>query len=169
MQLAYTIAPGRGATNALLDDLANTLIEKGFMIHGTVQKPSASASGHPCDGDIFVLPDGPKLSIAQNLGHGSRGCRIDPDALEKAVALCEARVGGQTSLLLINKFGKQECEGRGFRNLIADALAQNVPVLVGVNKLSIEDFLTFSAGAAQQLPATEAALLEWFQSSLALS
>lgn len=134
-----------------------------------MQKPGVSEAAHPCEGDIFVLPDGPRLAIAQNLGPGSRGCRINPDALERAVALCEARVGGQTSLLLINKFGKQECEGRGFRNLIGEALARGVPVLVGVNKLSLEDFLAFSDGAAQQVPATEAALLEWFESCLALS
>jgi hypothetical protein len=161
MNLACTMAPGRGDTDLILAALAADLMARGLRLCGTVQINSERADAGPCDMDVRVLPGGPVLRISQDFGPSARGCRLDPEALETAVGLVSARPDAGADLLIINKFGKHEAEGRGFRNVIAEALARDVPVLVGLNGLNREAFDTFAGGLATHLPPERDALFRW--------
>ena len=166
MRVAYTIAPGRGDTDLLLAGMAAELAAQGVQTAGTVQINSACDDGDgPCDMDVQVLPDGPVIRISQSLGKGSRGCRLDPGALETSIAHAEARLA-EADLLIVNKFGKQEASGRGFRGLIGEALAQDIPVLVGLNTLNKPAFLEFTGGEAVELAPEAEALRGWFAREL---
>lgn len=161
MKLAYTMAPGRGDTDLVLERLAADLAARGLRCWGTVQINSERVNAGPCDMDVRVLPDGPVLRISQDLGPQARGCRLDPAALETAVGLVADRMSSGADLLIVNKFGKHEAEGRGFRNVIAEALAMEIPVLVGLNTLNRPAFENFAEGLAIQLPPEPAALMAW--------
>ncbi|NPD19313.1 DUF2478 domain-containing protein [Alterinioella nitratireducens] len=161
MNIAYVMAEGRGDTDLLLADLADRLIAGGTRLCGTVQINTDRPDTHRCDMDVRVLPDGPTLRISQNLGAAARGCRLDPAALETAVAQAEARLAQGADMLIINKFGKHEADGRGFRGAIAEAAARGIPVLVGLNSLNAEAFHAFTAGLAVQIPADINELLIW--------
>lgn len=166
MNIAFTMAPGRGDTDLILDAVAKHLIARGQRPCGTVQINSERADTGPCDMDVKVLPDGPVVRISQNLGHGSRGCRLDPSALETAVGAVEARFAAGADCLIINKFGKHEAEGRGFRNVIAEAVVRDIPVLVGVNGLNADAFSEFTGGMALQLVPETSVLLQWLEARL---
>lgn len=166
MTLAYTIAPGRGNTDLILEGLAATLTNRSLRCCGTVQINTEPADEGPCDMDVRVLPDGPVLRISQSLGPSARGCRLDPAALEVAVGLVEARLAAGADLLIINKFGKHEAAGRGFRAVIAQAVAMDVPVLVGINALNREAFEDFAEGLAIHLPPERGALADWVQDAV---
>jgi hypothetical protein len=112
--------------------------------------------------DVRVLPKGPIIRISQSLGPGARGCRLDPEGLERAVGLVSQSLSGLPDLLVVNKFGKHEAEGRGFRPLIGEAMLAGIPVLTAVNATNEAAFLTFSDGLAQQLPADLPSLLAWY-------
>ena len=161
MKLAYTMAPGRGDTDLVLERLANSLAARGLRCCGTVQINSARADTGPCDMDVRVLPDGPVLRISQDLGPQARGCRLDPAARETAGGLVAAGLASGADLLIINKFGKHEAEGRGFRDVIAEAVAMDVPVLVGLTALNRAAFEAFAEGLAIGLPPEPAALMAW--------
>jgi hypothetical protein len=168
MQIAYTHASGRGETNLILNWLAETLAARGVRLCGTVQVDVECESYGRCDMDVRVLPEGPVIRISQSLGAGSEGCRLDPAALEQSVALTEARLAGGADLMIVNKFGKQEAEeGRGFRQVIAEALGQGIPVIVGVNGANVAALETFCAGAAEAVEAEETALMAWVERALA--
>ena len=138
MNLAYVMAPGRGDTDLLLHGTAERLIAEGFRPAGTAQINTDRADAGRCDMDVVVLPDGPTIRISQSLG------------------------------LIVNKFGKHEAEGRGFRPLIAEALALDVPVLVGLNGLNENAFLAFSGGLAERLWPAEDGLHDWLRSRIQL-
>jgi len=161
MKLAYTMAPGRGDTDLVLERLAADLTARGLRCCGTVQINSERADAGPCDMDVRVLPDGAVLRISQDLGPQARGCRLDPAALETAVAMVAATLASGADLLIVNKFGKHEAEGRGFRNVIAEAVSMEIPVLVGLNALNRPAFESFAEGLAVQLPSDPAALMAW--------
>lgn len=161
MKIAYTMAPGRGDTDLLLQGFARDLISLGLRPCGTVQINTDRPDAGPCDMDVRILPDGPEIRISQSLGLQARGCRLDPGALEDAVALVEARLGDGADCLIVNKFGKHEAEGRGFRPVIAAALSEGLPVLVGLNRLNAEAFHAFTGGMAEEVPATAEALRDW--------
>jgi len=161
MNIAFTKAPGKGDTDLLLFQLAHRLISDGLRVCGTVQINTERQREGPCDMDVRVLPDGPVLRISQNLGLGARGCRLDSAALESAVGLVAKSLQTGADLLIVNKFGKRESEGGGFRPVIAEALAAGVPVLVGLNTLNAAAFQSFAAGLAIELPAEPRALSRW--------
>lgn len=161
MRLAFTTAPERGATDLLLAGLAAELAARGLRVCGTVQVNTARDDRHPCDMDVRVLPDGPVLRISQSLGASSRGCRLDPQALEAAVGFAAAALADGADLLVVNKFGKHEAEGRGFRDLIAEALSRDIPVLVGVNALNRAAFMAYAGALAEEVAPQPAALIAW--------
>ncbi|NNU82024.1 DUF2478 domain-containing protein [Halovulum dunhuangense] len=161
MQLAWTMSPGRGDTDLILATLASDLAARGVRVCGAVQINTERPGAGPCDMDVQVLPGGPVLRISQNLGLEARGCRLDPAVLETAVGLVSARLDAGVDLLIVNKFGKHEAAGRGFRDVIAEAMALGVPVLVGVNALNRAAFEDFAGGLATRLPPEGAALAHW--------
>jgi nucleoside-triphosphatase THEP1 len=169
MRLAYTMAQGCGDTDLVLERLASDLAARGLRCCGTVQINSARADAGPCDMDVRVLPNGATLRISQDLGPQARGCRLDPAALETAVGLVATGLSSGADLLIVNKFGKHEAEGRGFRDVIAEALAMDIPVLVGLNVLNRPAFEIFAEGLAIQLPAEPAALMAWVKEVTAAS
>lgn len=161
LRLGYIVNDLRGETDRVLSALADRLLPTDAKLAGVVQTNSECVDGGRCDMDLRVLPDGPVIRISQSLGQGARGCRLDPAALEQAVGLVLAALDTGPDLLIINKFGKHEAEGRGFRPLIAEALARDVPVLVGVNGLNEARFVEFSGGSAQRLSGDLNDLRDW--------
>ncbi|MEQ9695607.1 DUF2478 domain-containing protein [Shimia sp. SDUM112013] len=161
MKIAYTLAPGRGETNLVLSALAKTLADRGLRLCGTVQVDTERENDHHCDMDVMVLPQGPTIRISQSLGAGSRGCRLDPEALETAVSMTERALEHGADLLIVNKFGKHEADGRGFRSAIAMALEKDIPVLVGANKLNLEALRLFCDDAAEEIVPDMDDLLAW--------
>lgn len=161
MHIAYTVAPGKGDTDLTLFLLADALKQDGLRLAGTVQINTGRDCDGPCDMDVQVLPQGPVVRISQSLGKHARGCRLDPDALETAVGHVSDSLGDKPDVLIVNKFGKHEAMGRGFRDVIAEALAQGIPVLVGLNRLNQSDFMDFAGEAAIALAPDPATLRAW--------
>ncbi len=161
MRLAYTMTEGRGVLDPLLHAVAQTAMARGLRLAGVVQVNSDRPDCARCDMDAVVLPDGPVIRISQSLGREARGCRLDPEGLETAVAAAEARLAAGADLLIVNKFGKQEAAGRGFRPVIAAALEAGADVLVGVNRLNLEALESFTGGTATALPPDNGAILDW--------
>lgn len=168
MKFAYLVSTGRGTIDPMLAQIAERLHGEGKRLAGVVQFNTARTGSDICDMDVKVLPDGPINRISQSLGAHSTGCRLNPEALEQSVAAVDASLSAQTELLIINKFGKHEGEGRGFCATIGRALELEVPVLIGVNRLNLEAFLGFSGGMAEELVGQDA-VLAWAKSSIAAS
>jgi hypothetical protein len=159
--LGYISATGRGAGDRLLADLAQALLARGVAVAGVVQLNRETRPDRHCDMDLMVLGHDHQVRISQDLGPLSRGCRLDPQGLETAVGLVMADLGRKPALVIINKFGKSEAEGRGFRNALAEAMVAGIPVLTAVNSGNLPAFLEFAGELAEALPADEAALLDW--------
>ncbi len=165
MNIAYTMSETRGGTDLLLFNVAQRAGALGYRLAGTVQVNTDRGSDCKCDMDVKVLPNGPSIRISQDLGAGAKGCRLDPDALETAVSMVDAQILQGADLLIINKFGKHEAEGRGFRDTIALALERGIPVLVGANRLNEDAFMDFTADLACRLPNEETTILNWLETN----
>jgi nucleoside-triphosphatase THEP1 len=162
MRIAYTMSPSPGDTDEVLARLAAKLAKNGLRTCGIAQINTANIDCQfPCDMDVQVLPDGPTIRISQSLGREAKGCRLDPAALEDAVADVNTRLQNGADVLILNKFGKHEADGRGFRDVIAEALSQDIPVITGVNKQNLDAFMKFTGGIAEQVPATIDELTNW--------
>ena len=171
MHLAYVMTETRGGTDRLLSSLAEALYAKGIALAGIVQTNTECSDDALCDMDVRVLPDGETIRISQSLGAGARGCRLNPEALEQAVGQVTSSLQAEPrpQVLIVNKFGKHEADGRGMRPVIGEALAQGLVVVSGVNRMNVEAFKAFSDGVAVQGGSALDDLVAWVEESLAQS
>jgi hypothetical protein len=87
---------------------------------------------------------------------------MDAGALEEvAERLTKQLQEGGIDLVILNKFGLSEAEGRGFRALIAEALGRGLPVLTGLSETHRAAFERFAEGMTIQLPPEEDVILRW--------
>jgi nucleoside-triphosphatase THEP1 len=101
----------------------------------------------------MVLEDissGRAIPISEDRGPGARGCRIDEAELLSAMISALGQLQAKPDILIINKFGKTEAEGRGFRPLIAEAVEQGVPVLIAVPWRNVESWRLFAGELSQE-------------------
>ncbi|MGB0959842.1 MAG: DUF2478 domain-containing protein [Halocynthiibacter sp.] len=165
MKIAYVMSRAQGEVDDLLSGLADELLNEGHKVAGAVQINTERQKDHPCDMDLKLMPDGPILKISQDLGKNAVGCRLDPSSLEDAAVFLEDHISDDIEVLVLNKFGKQEAEGSGFRDAIAKAVLADVPVIMGVNETNKPAFLAFSDHEAVEVPADIPAVKSWLLSA----
>ncbi len=160
--LACVSAQGRGATDKLLAAVVGRLQSEGTKVVGALRAARPGVDRGSCDSDLWLLPGGPVVRITQDLGPGSEACRMDAAALKEAAGMVSARLAtGMPDLVVVNKFGLSESEGRGFRALIAEALSRGVPVLVGVSDAHRAAFERFADGMSTVLSPDVEAVWHW--------
>lgn len=160
MKIAYVTLQGRGRTDELIASVAERLTAKGLRLAGTVQSNHDRPDRKKCDMDLRVLPDGPTVRISEDRGELARGCILDSGALEQTVFEVERRLDG-ADILIVNKFGKRESEGKGLAPVIAEALHRDMPVLVGVNGLNLAAFLAFAGEEIEGLATCPDIVTDW--------
>lgn len=161
------MAERRGVGDQVLSSLSARLQLRGVRVCGAVQDNVVTPGTDHCAMDLAILGTPRTLRISQNLGPGATGCRMDSGALEDVVGLVGTMMEGGYDLLLVNKFGKAEAEGRGFRPLIAAALAAGKPVLTCVKPANRAAFDAFAGGLATDLSPDAATLDRWVGEVLA--
>jgi nucleoside-triphosphatase THEP1 len=162
MRLGVVLGERRGMVDRVLAEAAGQLATRGLTLAGVVQE-NPEVPGRRCDMDLVLLEGGTRVRISQCLGPLARGCRLDPTGLEAAVGQVAARLedAERPALVIVNKFGKAEIGGRGFRPVIGRALELGLPVLVGLNRANLDGFEHFAQGLAEALPAEVPAVVEW--------
>jgi nucleoside-triphosphatase THEP1 len=151
------------AIDTLMLGIAEALRREGARVRGVVQK---NAGGGPCGGmSVVDLASGARFAISQELGAGSRGCRLDPRGLAEVAARTDAAMGGDFDLLL-NKFGRAEAEGGGLRSVLARAIAAGTPVLTSVRAPYLEAWADFHGGLAVELPPRLWEAVAWCRSAI---
>jgi len=167
MKLAYVTLQGRGRTDELIASVADQLTKDGLRLAGCVQSNIERPDRKKCDMDLVILPDGPVVRISEDRGDLARGCMLDSGALEQTVVGVQQRLPG-AQVLIVYKFGKRESEGKGLVPIIAEALEQGLPVLIGVNGLNLAAFLVFAGEAAQALQADVSTVVDWCKAAVAV-
>ncbi|SEL19554.1 Protein of unknown function [Roseovarius azorensis] len=162
MQIAFVHATARGAVDDTLRTVTDMLRARGHRLAGVLPVPCTDPDRHACDMDLIDLASGACLPIAQRLGRGSTGCRLDGAAIEMAaMAVAGGLATAPADLLILNRFGKQEATGHGFHPVIVTALERGMPVLLGVNDLNRPAFEIFADGLATELPDAPFAVCDW--------
>lgn len=159
--LGYVISPGRGAGDRLLAAVAGDLTERGLALAGAVQINVEHDPARPCHMDLCILGAGETFRISEDRGRHAGGCRLDPRGLADGILRVETSLDFQRSLLVINKFGKAEVEGGGFREAIGRAIVADIPVLTTVREKNLTAFLDFAGGMATELPPDMDRIVAW--------
>ncbi|MDQ8698279.1 DUF2478 domain-containing protein [Hyphomicrobium sp. LHD-15] len=146
--------------DTLLADVALHLRAAGWKLAGAVQSPGAVRNSR-CEMTLEDLATGTCIEAADPLGPSASGCRLDTGALEDSVGLASSSLDPDTRLVVINRFGKRETDGHGFRSMIENAVVLDVPILVGVKRMHLDAWRSFVGGEPFFLPPVRDEILRW--------
>ncbi|MEF2070647.1 DUF2478 domain-containing protein [Consotaella aegiceratis] len=164
--LGAIVCDDRAAIDLILREVALDLKKRGIKVAGLVQAETCEASGSPKLA-LWDIASERTMPIGQNLGKGSHGCRLDTSRLSAASEELERQLDDSIELVIVNRFGKVEAEGRGLRSVICDAALRGIPVLLTVQTTHEDAWQEFEAGLAQPLAPAREAILAWCEAALA--
>ena len=102
-----------------------------------------------------------EVRISEDRGPDARGCRLDPRVLEALVGSTASALDSGVDAVIINKFGKQEAQGAGFRGVIGQAVLCSTPVVIGVNVAYLDSWRSFAGELAEELKPDRNIILDW--------
>jgi hypothetical protein len=143
----------------ILRDFAAELNRRGYRAVGLVQL------GHHCVDDnlsAMLVHTGERLPLFQDLGNCSAGCRLDVGQLLGAGQQIATAIDEGADLLIVNRFGRQEREGKGLSYLVERALSADIPVVIAVPSHRFADWIKFADGMSVKLTCSREALDGWW-------
>jgi hypothetical protein len=146
----------------LISGFAADLRRSGRRPVGVVQRGRSCRSDDPRLG-VTLLPDGEVVGLALDDEPASGGCRLDRDRLASLSMRLAAAIDDGADLVIINRFGRSEAEGKGLINLIPQALDADIPVLIAVPERRFAAWIRFSEGMNVRLACRRDALDRWWR------
>jgi nucleoside-triphosphatase THEP1 len=145
--------------DATLSDFAADLKAHGYRAVGMVQ------TGQCADSSLsaVLLHNGEKLLLSQDPDPSARGCKLDISRLLDAGERVAQALEQGADILIINRFGKREREGKGLGYLIDRAFEASVPVVIAVSREHFADWVKFSEGMTVKLACDRHALDVWWR------
>jgi uncharacterized protein DUF2478 len=142
------------AVDDILSEVATRLKTRDVAVSGLVQVPGDPAGDCDCrQMRLRDLATGVAHAITENRGSLAVGCHLDRHALAGLAHGLEASLGPDTGVLILNRFGQAESEGRGFRGAIEAAMALGIPVIIAYRDEFEQEWVKFEGGLATNLPA----------------
>jgi nucleoside-triphosphatase THEP1 len=165
---AVLYSAGKGlAADAVLAEATGVLRAEGWRLGGAVQFNTPVEDRCACDMTLLDLGSGRVVDISENRGPLARGCRLNAVALEEITGLAAASLTVGVDLLVVNKFGKREIEGHGFRQAIEAAVASGVPVIALVSEDNLGGWAQFTQGMDERLRPDVGAVVAWCRAAAA--
>lgn len=143
----------------ILWDFAADLNAGGYLAVGLVQL------GRGCletSWSAKLVHTGEELPLLQDLGACAGGCRLDVDRLLEAGQRIACAIDQGADIVIVNRFGRQECEGKGLSHLVARALEADIPVVIAVPSHRFAGWIKFAEGMSVKLRCDRRALDAWW-------
>jgi nucleoside-triphosphatase THEP1 len=147
----------------LLATVAQALRRESVRVAGLLQHSVRDQASARCVIDLENIDTGRRYPLTQNLGIASQSCALDITALAEASSVLRQAVADHAQMVLINKFGTQEVNGRGLRSEMMEIAMAGIPILTSVGRRYLPQWREFIGGEAALLPMSVPAVLGWWQ------
>lgn len=162
-RVAAVLYRPRDDIDSLLAGFAQRLLQAGERIGGIVQRNLKNEAGRQAGMQAIDLLTGREISICQPLGSGAMACKLDAAGLAEAAVAVSRAIDANVSLLVINKFSKQEAAGHGLRAEFADAISAGIPVLTAVPEKCLGAWTEFTGGIGTMLLCEPQVIEGWWE------
>ena len=125
---------------------------------GSTRPPLHRCAEHVGHADPFRR----RAAATANLGSCTTGCRLDVGQLLDAGSRVARALEDGGDIVIINRFGRQEREGKGLSYLIERALSADIPVVIAVPAHRFADWIRFAGGMSVKLRCDRDALDAWW-------
>ena len=134
---------------------------RGLKVAGVLQHPVCSEAAGHCDVALEELTTGLRTDLFEDRGPGASGCRLDEAALAEVNGQVARSLDADPDLLILNKFGKVEAEGRGLLDLVAMAVDRGIPVVIGVPIRNLAPWRDFAGGMSVEFGDDPSQVADW--------
>ncbi len=143
------------------------LVAQGAEVRGLLQEGTEGSAS--CCATLFLedIGSGRRVEIFQNRGRETRGCRLDASGLAEAAAWVREAIDSRPDVLVLNRFGRQEAEGRGLLDEIGAAVTAGIPVVIPVNEALLPEWDAFAGGGYDRLLTDPDRLVGWCRGHIA--
>ena len=145
----------------VLADGVALLRKRGVAVGGQLQRFGARLPNGKRSMWLDDIATGLTIRLDRPRGAGAIACMLDPDALARAAYLLQQTIAAGADLVIINRFGNAEAEGRGTRAEFAEAICRGAAVLVAVRFNLLDDLEGFLGGPAHLLLPSPEAIADW--------
>ena len=149
-----------GEADDLVFEFATTLKNRGLNIRGLAQQ--TKHEGATCELLLVDIHSGDTYPITQDLGACSTACRLDTQALSEASIVLRLAQDESPDLVIANRFGKQEAEGRGFAAEMLQLMSMEIPLLTIVQEKYLGNWREFTGGLSLELQPDAKSIQDWF-------
>jgi hypothetical protein len=163
--LAAVVSAKDSPLDAFLAELVHQLVNDGVRVFGVLQESLPGESGARPRIMLRDAHDGSRTTISEDRGPLAVSCRLDNGGLADVAGRLSMSIEAEPDLLVLNRFGKTESEGGGFRDVIIAATLRGIPVLIGVREERVADWRRFHGGMGEELPPNQDAVLAWVKGS----
>lgn len=148
--------------DTLLCDFASTLLRNGERVGGVVQRNLKDDTGRQIGMQVIDLMIGRDISICQPLGAGAMACKLDPAGLAEASLTVSRAIAEDVTLIIVNKFSKQEAAGHDLRSELAEAIIAGGPVLTAVPEKCFDAWKGFTGDRGTTLLCARHVVDDWW-------
>jgi uncharacterized protein (DUF4213/DUF364 family)/nucleoside-triphosphatase THEP1 len=145
-----------------LPELAERFKDGGVEVRGLVQRDTPNERGGHRHMDLVDVESGEAFRISEDLGKGSTSCCLKVAGLAEASHVLRRALEDRADLVLINRFGGQEIDGKGFSEDMLNLMAEGVPLLTVVAGRHKAFWHQFTGGCGVFLPPDAEAIERWF-------
>ena len=137
--------------DSVLREVAARMLEAGLTLAGLVQHNRMRTARSRCDMMLEDLSTGDLVEISEDRGAHARGCILMVDQLLRAMETVRSGLAFAPDLVILNKFGKTESEGRGLRSLIAEVVGSELPLLIAVPFRNLDSWRAFASDFSHEV------------------
>lgn len=145
--------------DGILHEFASGLNAGGYRVAGIVQ-----LGRHRLDASLSatLVSTGEQFPLFQDHGAHSAGCRLDIRQLIRAGQRIATILDEGADILIVNRFGRQERDGKGLAYLIKRALSVDIPVVIAVPNHRFPEWIKFAGGMTVKLQCHRESLDAWW-------
>lgn len=149
------------AVDLLMEHVARALNRQGYHVAGFIQY-AEEIEGRCCGAvDVEDIQTGERFQIMQALGAHAKGCRLDPAAIAQVSVRAITALEKRPDILILNRFGKGESEGKGMRSAFEEAALAGIPILTSVKETYLPSWQEFAGDLSVSLEQDEDKILAW--------
>ena len=138
------------------------LRDRGFSIKGLLNK--TDAQGGKMRDRVYSLTDSREYAIMYDGGCTEEDtCKLDPRGLAASSEVIREALQSPPDILVFNKFGHAESEGRGLIDEYAQAVAAGIPVISLLQDKYLPQWREFTDGMGTELENGLQGVLDWAQ------
>jgi hypothetical protein len=166
VRLAAVIYESGFQIDDFLTRAANLLRADPISLGGALQENGPGAAGLCSAMTLIDLRSQSRFRISQDLGSQALGCRLDTRGFTEIGPLLDQTLDHDVELLVLNRFGKAEAEGGGFRSAFVRAIEAGIPVVTAVRSPYTEAWSEFHGRLAIDLTPDIGAVLAWCRNAV---